>query len=58
MTGREMVELYLANGWTLDRIHGSHFIMKKEGAVEVIPIHGSKDLAKGLEVKLKKRLSE
>lgn len=58
MTGREMVELYLANSWVLDRIHGSHFIMKKEGKVEVIPVHGSKDLAKGLESKLKKRLSE
>jgi predicted RNA binding protein YcfA (HicA-like mRNA interferase family) len=53
-----MVELYLANSWVLDRIHGSHFIMKKAGKVEVIPVHGSKDLAKGLELKLKKRLSE
>lgn len=58
MTGREMVELYIACGWTLDRIHGSHFIMKKDGQIEVIPVHGSKDLAKGLEGKLKKRLGK
>jgi predicted RNA binding protein YcfA (HicA-like mRNA interferase family) len=56
MTGREMVILYKAKGWVIDRVQGSHYVMKKDGMVEVIPVHGSRDLAKGLEKKLKKRV--
>jgi len=29
MTGRQMVKEYRDNGWELDRINGSHHIMKK-----------------------------
>ena len=28
MSGKEVVRLLLANGWQLDRINGSHYIMK------------------------------
>ena len=56
MTGKDMVELFRSKGWIIDRIHGSHFVMKREGQVEVIPVHSNKDLATGLERKLKKRL--
>ena len=56
MTGKEMVALFRSKGWTIDRIHGSHYVMKKNRQVEVIPVHRHKELAKGLEAKLKKRL--
>lgn len=56
MTGIEMVRLFKADGWVIDRIQGSHYVLKKNGMVEVIPVHGGKDLARGLELKLKKRL--
>ncbi len=56
MTGKEMVDLYRSQGWVIDRIKGSHYVLKNNGQIEVIPVHGSKDLAKGLELKLKKRL--
>ena len=56
MTGKKMVDLYIHNGWRLDRIHGSHYIMKKNGSVEVIPVHPGKDLAKGMESYLLKRI--
>ena len=47
----------LQAGWVEDRITGSHHIMKREGFQAVsIPIHGNKDLPKGLERSLKKQL--
>jgi predicted RNA binding protein YcfA (HicA-like mRNA interferase family) len=49
MTGSELVKLLKKNGWTLDRISGSHHIMVKEGKRSVpVPVHGKKDLPKGL----------
>jgi predicted RNA binding protein YcfA (HicA-like mRNA interferase family) len=43
-----------SNGWKLDRISGSHHIMIKESKTLSVPLHGKKDLGKGLLVKLMK----
>lgn len=49
MTGKELMKLFLDSGWKLDRVHGSHHIMIKEGMRAVpIPIHGNRDLPKSL----------
>jgi predicted RNA binding protein YcfA (HicA-like mRNA interferase family) len=49
MTGKVLVKLLKKNGWVLDRIAGSHYIMIKEGKRAVpVPVHGNKDLPKGL----------
>lgn len=57
MSGEEMLKLYLKNGWVRDRQKGSHVIVKKEGEMpETIPMH--KELKKGLEAKLLKRIGE
>ena len=49
MNGKELIRLMIKDGWVLDRISGSHHIMIKEGKRAVpIPVHGSKDLPKGL----------
>jgi predicted RNA binding protein YcfA (HicA-like mRNA interferase family) len=49
MNGKELVKILKENGWILDRIKGSHNIMIKEGKRAIpIPVHGSKDLPKGL----------
>ena len=58
MTGSEMVKLFKKHGWRIDRINGSHYVLKKNGKVEVIPVHSGKELAKGLEIKLKKDLEK
>ncbi|MHC9540667.1 MAG: type II toxin-antitoxin system HicA family toxin [Vulcanimicrobiota bacterium] len=58
MTGKQMKKKYEDNGWELDRINGSHHIMKKGEHTESIPIHGNKELKKGTESKLLKRLKE
>ena len=31
MTGKELVKLLKKNGWRLDRVNGSHHVMKKDG---------------------------
>jgi predicted RNA binding protein YcfA (HicA-like mRNA interferase family) len=49
MSGNELVKLLKKNGWILDRICGSHHIMVKAGRRSVpVPVHGKKDLPKGL----------
>ena len=54
MKGIELVKQMQKEGWVIDRINGSHYIMKKDGQIEVIPVH-NKDLKKGLEKSIKKR---
>ena len=49
MNGKQLIKLMKKNGWVLDRKSGSHHIMIKERQRAVsIPVHGSKDLPKGL----------
>jgi predicted RNA binding protein YcfA (HicA-like mRNA interferase family) len=45
MTGKEMLKLYLRNGWTLDHVTGSHHIMVKGLSSVSIPVH-NKELIK------------
>ncbi|MCL2399971.1 MAG: type II toxin-antitoxin system HicA family toxin [Defluviitaleaceae bacterium] len=48
MTGKELVNRLKRNGWKLDRVHGSHHIMIKEGYLPAtVPVHGNKDIPKG-----------
>jgi predicted RNA binding protein YcfA (HicA-like mRNA interferase family) len=54
MTGKELLRLLEGNGWKLDRISGSHHIMVKESKTLSVPVHGNKDLGKGLLTKLMK----
>ena len=45
-----------SNGWILDRISGSHHIMIKEGKRAIpVPVHGKKDLPKGLVSAIKRQ---
>lgn len=49
MTGKELLKILKSNGWVLDRISGSHHIMIKNGKRSIpVPIHGKKDIPKGL----------
>ncbi|WP_297076618.1 type II toxin-antitoxin system HicA family toxin [uncultured Enterococcus sp.] len=50
LTGKKMLKLALKNGWQEMRVAGSHHIVTKEGFLPVsIPVHGNKDLKKGIE---------
>lgn len=53
-----MLKRYLENGWVVLRQKGPHIVVGKGSAREVIPVHGSQDLKRGLEVKLLKRLEK
>lgn len=49
MNGRVLVKRLKKAGWTLARISGSHHWMVKEGCRSIsVPVHGKKDLPKGL----------
>ena len=54
MKGKELVKLLRKNSWEIDRIHGSHDIMKKGSRTEIIPVHNT-DLPVGLLNAIKKR---
>ncbi len=58
ISGKEMLRLFLAKGWKKLRQSGSHVFLAKGEKRETIPVHGNKDLKKGLEKKLLKRLEE
>ncbi|MHB8880458.1 MAG: type II toxin-antitoxin system HicA family toxin [Thermodesulfovibrionales bacterium] len=42
------MRLLQEKGWHLDRIEGSHHILIKDNKTLSVPVHGSKDLGKGL----------
>ena len=54
MKGKELVKLLKENGWTVDRVKGSHHVMKKNGKTEIIPVHNI-DLPTGLANAILKR---
>jgi predicted RNA binding protein YcfA (HicA-like mRNA interferase family) len=48
LTGRQLIRLLEKEGWRLDRISGSHHIMVMDQRTLSVPVHGNKDLGKGL----------
>ena len=48
VTGKEVIAKLKAAGWSLNRIHGSHHILTKDGLAVPVPVHGSRDLGAGL----------
>lgn len=47
MKGKVLVKLLKENGWYIERINGSHHIMKKGDKTEIIPVHNT-DIPIGL----------
>lgn len=56
LSGRKMLKKFRKAGWIILRQSGSHIIIGKDDFRETIPMH--KELKKGLEQKLLKRLKE
>ncbi|MEO6231676.1 MAG: type II toxin-antitoxin system HicA family toxin [Ferruginibacter sp.] len=44
------------NGWEHLKTEGSHYIYRKNGKAYPVPFHGSKELGKGLEKKIRKEM--
>lgn len=55
LTGKQLVRRLIDEGWIVDRISGSHYIMTKEEKTLSIPVHDGKDLPTGLLNKLLKQ---
>lgn len=56
LSGRQMLRLFVKEGWMLMSKRGSHMKRGKGSLRETIPMH--RELARGLEQKLLKRLSQ
>jgi predicted RNA binding protein YcfA (HicA-like mRNA interferase family) len=54
LSGKDMLKLFLNDGWRVLRQKGSHVTIGKNGQVETFPMH--RELAKGTEHGLLKRL--
>ena len=48
MSGKEVVKFLKKHGWKVLRIQGSHVRLGKDGLRTSVPVHGSRDLGKGL----------
>ena len=49
-SGKKIINVFKKDGWTLDRIEGSHHILIGEGTenILVIPVHGNNPIKVGL----------
>lgn len=56
ISGKNLIREFEKAGWVIDRQKGSHVTLKKGQKVATIPVHGNRDLGKGLEKKLRKIL--
>jgi predicted RNA binding protein YcfA (HicA-like mRNA interferase family) len=54
MKYNELHRLIHRNSWIIVRQTGSHVIYEKDGLHYPVPNHGSDEVKKGLEIKLKK----
>lgn len=57
MKYNEFIRLVERNGWIKVRQSGSHIIYRKDGKTYVVPNHGSKEISKGLERKMRREMS-
>ena len=57
MNGKQIIAKLKANGWSVDRIQGSHHMMFKEGYPRTVPVpvHGNKDIGVGLLVEIQRQ---
>lgn len=46
--GTKSIKRLKAEGWEVKRVRGSHHMLKKEGRVVPVPVHGIADIGKGL----------
>ena len=56
MKSNEFHRLVQSKGWTKVRQAGSHVIYEKNGRKVTVPYHGSAEMPKGLENKLRKEM--
>jgi predicted RNA binding protein YcfA (HicA-like mRNA interferase family) len=55
MNGKQVINILQKNGWQILRIAGSHHRMGKGNLRTTVPIHGNRDLGKGLLAAIEKQ---
>ena len=55
VSGKEFVKKLMKDGWELDRVRGSHHIMRKNGVSLSVPVHRNDDLKPGILNELNKK---
>lgn len=55
MTGKEIIKLLEQQGWVILRVNGSHYRLGKGNLRTTVPIHGKKDIGKGLLASIEKQ---
>jgi predicted RNA binding protein YcfA (HicA-like mRNA interferase family) len=48
VNGKQVIEILEKNGWRVIRVKGSHYRLAKGEKRTTVPVHGSKDLGRGL----------
>ena len=48
MTGKEIIKHLETYGWEVLRVSGSHHRMGKNNLRTTVPVHGNRDIGKGL----------
>lgn len=48
MTGKQVIKKLEEEGWKILRVVGSHYRLGKGDKRTTVPVHGQKDLGKGL----------
>ncbi len=48
MTGKEIIKILENHGWQVLRVSGSHYRMGKDNLRTTVPVHGKRDIGKGL----------
>lgn len=48
MTGKDIIKILRQQGWEILRISGSHHRMGKNTLRTTVPVHGNRDIGKGL----------
>ena len=57
MKSSELHVLIRKSGWRIVRISGSHIVYEKFNHRIPVPFHGSKEIGKGLLMKIKKQMN-
>ncbi|HSW92898.1 MAG TPA: type II toxin-antitoxin system HicA family toxin [Gammaproteobacteria bacterium] len=55
MTGKEIIKMLEKQGWQVLRVNGSHHRMGKDSMRTTVPVHGKRDIGKGLIAAIEKQ---
>lgn len=55
MNGYEVIKILKQYGWEVLRVNGSHCRLGKDSLRTTVPVHGNRDLGKGLIASIEKQ---